>query len=105
MGSFHKGKSGETILSYSVLGDGGVPLFHAGVHIGVLLIFTFLVALIAFDPSMGGNWVGFALVGLLLLITLAYARYAYRTHQGHVRGFERFMEDFARQMGAATTAN
>jgi len=98
IGSFQKTKRGETILHYVVSGQGGVPLFHAALHVSVLLIMTLLIGSIVFSLGIAGNWIGILLLGVLLVSIVVYGLFAYRNYQGHLQELNRFMEEFAERM-------
>lgn len=78
-------------LTYRVETPYGVALFHAGLHVGTLLVMTLILGIAIFSPPMPRTWVSIALVGLLLLTTLAYAIYAYRRHQQYDEDLHQFM--------------
>jgi hypothetical protein len=98
-GSFQQTQSGQTVLQYVVSGQSTVPLFQAALNIGILLVMTVLLGSVVFSPSLGGNWIGILLLGVLMMTMLGYGWYAYRSYQGNLRELNRFMEEFAQGMG------
>ena len=100
-GSLQKTKSGDTALQYAVSGQAGVPIFQAALTIGVLLVMTILLGALAFSPGIRGNWVGIALLGVMIVTILLYGLFAYRNYQGHLKELNRFMEEFAEKIPRA----
>jgi uncharacterized membrane protein len=87
-----------TRLVFRIDTDWGVPLFHAGLHTGILLIMTFLIGMVVFSPMMPHSGVSFVLVGVLGLTTVVYAAYAYRRYQAHGTELYQFMIDVAQHL-------
>lgn len=99
IGGFQADKNGETVLSYAVSGQPGVPFFYATFNVSWLLLITFLLASFVFSPTIGGNWIGILLLFVLLTTIVLYVWYSYRSYQGHLKELNRFMQEFAQRLG------
>lgn len=98
IGGFQTNKNGETILSYAVSGQPGVPFFHMAFNVSWLLLITFLLASLVFSPTIGDNWIGVLLMLVLLATIVLYVWFSYRNYQGHLKELNQFMEAFAQRL-------
>lgn len=95
IGGFHKDQNGTTTLQYGVSGQGAVPLFHAAIIIIVLLAITLFLGSFVFSTASSGSPIAVLLMGILVLSTVLYGVFAYRSYQGHLKELNRFMQEFA----------
>jgi hypothetical protein len=95
MGSFQQTVNGETTLRYAVSGQPWIPAFQATFFITLLAIFTLFLGGLVFSPMMVNQWIGVLLLGVMVVIILAYGWFAYRSYQGHLKELRDFMETFA----------
>jgi hypothetical protein len=95
IGGFQANQNGETVLSYAVSGQPGVPFFHTAFNVSWLLFITFLLASFVFSPTIDANWVGVLLLFVLLATIVLYGWYSHRSYQGHLNELNRFMQEFA----------
>lgn len=94
-GQFEPTANGAATLHYRVSGSLGVPMLHAALHVGVLLVFALLLAGVVRSPGIDGNPIGTMMVAGLMVLAVAYAVYAYRRYQAHLDELHRFMRAFA----------
>lgn len=98
-GNFQQTLGRETRLHYEISGQSGIAILHAAFYIGILLIFTVLLGSVVFHPQMVNQWVGVLLLVILIIVTIAYGLYAYRSYQAQIKELQQFMEEFTQSLG------